>query len=426
MHRLFFKYWKYGLILIVLLTAFFAFLETDMVDHDQWRYCRAMYYAVDLFIVGGVDIGLPSGGSDRILVILWICYFLAPLLTLSIVYQVIQERIFSHLSPWFKRHTVICGLGRNGKLIYDLVKENAPRNHKIVLLEKDVHNPRSEMLNRSKTTWWLKDDFSQYAVLRKARVQYASKVYITTNQDLVNLNTMVLLLSMPDLPRQMICYSHVGNLPLQTLWRDTFLKEEKYHRVHLFNGYQSVTRRFYQHWIREKGAISPDGTLFMVLGYGQFGQMLFYHLASDHSRTSRDELVVVTRKLNIELKKQKYEWALQQAAPNCHILPTIEADILTPECWQRMAELIRNSGRTPIICLCRDNDMENIGLAISMKLDGPEELRSATIFCRIYSNTAGEINEILEKSITPFQSKDIILFPMQHELKEAFREELFK
>jgi len=53
-------------------------------------------------------------------------------------------------------------------------------------------------------------------------------------------------------------------------------------------------------------------------------------------------------------------------------------------------------------------------------------LKQATIFCRMYSHTAGEINEILERRITKSQSRDIVLFPLQEELKEAFRRELFQ
>jgi len=44
----------------------------------------------------------------------------------------------------------------------------------------------------------------------------------------------------------------------------------------------------------------------------------------------------------------------------------------------------------------------------------------------MYSHTAREINQILEKRITKSQAKDIILFPLQEELKEAFRRELFE
>jgi len=77
------------------------------------------------------------------------------------------------------------------------------------------------------------------------------------------------------------------------------------------------------------------------------------------------------------------------------------------------------------VFVCRDNDIDNLNLAVSMKLKGPAQLKNATIFCRVFTHTAKEINDILERRITENQSRDIVLFPMQQELKKAFKQELF-
>ncbi len=426
MHRIVLRFWKYILICIVIVTAWISFLQTNMVSPDShWRYFQALYYSINLFIVGGVDNGFPSGGPGIALGLLWICYFVAPLLTLSFIYQIIQEKILGRISPWFSGHTVICGLGRNGRLIYDLIKEHAPHNHKMVLIEKDANNPRAEMLVKSHTTWWLKEDFTQVPVLRKARVHKADRIYITTNQDLLNLNTMVNVQKLNGDHPDFLCYTHIGNLSLHHIWKETFLREQNYRNVRLFNGYEGVTRRLYHTWVKDGGHLDPKGNIFMILGFGQFGQMLMSQLTNDSSRATSDDIVVVTRKLNFDLKKQKYSWAHSNVCERCNVLMPLEGDIHTPELWNQLAELIRRSAKSAIIFLCRDNDIENLSLAINMKTGGPVELQEATIFCRMYTPTAVEINDILEKSITPHQSRDIILFPMQHELKEAFHDELF-
>jgi hypothetical protein len=63
-----------------------------------------------------------------------------------LTWDFIQEKLLSRLSPWLRGHTVLCRVGRNGMLIYDLLRENSPKEHKIVLIEKDNQNAYSQML----------------------------------------------------------------------------------------------------------------------------------------------------------------------------------------------------------------------------------------------------------------------------------------
>lgn len=143
--------------MIVLIVSWVALLNTELiVSQTPWRYLEALYDSITLFVIGGIDIGFPRGNSRIAVNILWICYFLVPLLSASFIYQIVQERILSKLSPWLKGHTIICGLGRNGKLIYHLVKEYSPKRHKIVIIEKDSQNIFSEVLEKDPLTWWLK------------------------------------------------------------------------------------------------------------------------------------------------------------------------------------------------------------------------------------------------------------------------------
>jgi len=426
MIRIIWKYWKHFLFVLIILIAWTSFLQTNMVsDAGVGRYFEALYFSLSLFIIGGLDIGLPSGGSGTTIMLLWICYFLAPLMTLGAVYQVIQEKLLNRFSPRWRNHSVICGLGRNGKLIYDLIKEHEPKPHRIVVIEKDPNNSRSIFLQKSKTTWWLRDDFSQLSVLRRANVRQAKQVFITSNLDITNLNTLVTIQGMPDRRKSLKTFFHLGNPGLHDLWKESFLNDPLYTGVTIYNGYQVVTRRLYKRWVLQRNYLDANGNIFIILGYGRFGQMLFYHLAGDKERKSHDDIVVVTRRMNIDLKQRKFQWAQEQAVRGCFIHNPIEGDVHASEIWELTAEKIRDSHKNAIVFLCRDGDMENLELAVNMKLGGPEELRKATIFCRLYSHTANEINDILEKSITPDQSRDIVVFPMQAELKEAFHEELF-
>ncbi len=423
----FIRHWKYIFFFIIIITSCVAFLQTTMIGTDApWRFLEALYFSISLFIIGGLDIGLPHGGSAFILILLWVCYLLAPLLTLGFVYHFIQEHILSQISPVLRGHTIICGLGRNGELIYSLIKEYFPKGHKVVIIEKNTNNPYSELLEKDPDTWWLKSDFTKPPILQKAKVHRANRVYISTNLDLANIDATVAIQEMRSKQQNQSVYCHLGNLELHQNFCDTIFKENKFASVKLFNGYQSVTRRFYKNWIIKKGNLNLNGTIFAILGFGRFGQMLFSFLASDPNRSAKDEIVIVAIKPNFELDKLNFKWASDSFHSNCKLHPPLYMDVHNPSCWEKLNHIASSLQKQMVILICRDNDIGNLNLAISMKLRGPHYLKRSTIFCRMYRHTAKEINTILEKRITQNQARDILLFPMQEELKEAFRQELFK
>jgi hypothetical protein len=347
-------------------------------------------------------------------------------LALGFVYQFVQEHILSQISPILRGHTIICGLGRNGELIYNLVKEYFPKGHKVVIIEKNANNPYSELLEKDPDTWWLKSDFTKPPVLQKAKVHRANRVYVSTNLDLANIDATVAIQEMKSKQQNLSLYCHLGNLELHQNFSETIFKEKKFASVKLFNGYQCVARRFYENWIMKKADLNPDGTIFAILGFGRFGQMLFSFLASDPNRFVKDEIVIATIKPNFELDKLNYEWASDSIVSKSKLHPPLYTDIHSPSCWEKLNRIASSGKKQMVILICRDNDIGNLNLAITMKLRGPHYLKYSTIFCRMYRHTAEEINTILEKRITQNQARDILLFPMQEELKESFRQELFK
>jgi voltage-gated potassium channel Kch len=422
------RFWKSFLVITVLLASWISFLKTDMLTVEGiGRYFQSLYFSINLFIVGAMDIGFPHGGPKAALIFLWICYFLAPLLTLSFVYEIIQEKILSHLFPLLRGHTIICGLGRNGKLIYHLVREYSPRRHKIVLIDKDINNPYLEILAKDRATWIIKNDFTKLPVLHKARVYTASRVFISTNRDLANLNAMVEMVDIEGKAKDFKLYCHLGDLSLHANFGMTIFKEQKFADVILFNGYQSVTRRLYMNRIVENNYLNPDGNIFVILGFGRFGHMLYSQLIADKNRTLKDEIFIATikTKSTFDLEKLQYNWSREKPEPVCKIHKPVYLDMNSPELWDKLAKLDKFSKKQLMIFACSDNDLQNLNLAISMKLNGPARLKTGTIFCRMYSHTAKEINEILERRITKSQAKDIVLFPLQDELIKAFRRELF-
>ncbi len=412
--------WRPILSTIVFLTSFVSFIITGMAGSQiPELVLRAAYDAFSLFIMGGLDIGFPYGHSQTGVILLWICYFFAPLLTVSFVFQFVQEKVFSRYAPRVKKHTVLCGLGRNGQLIFELLKEQKSK-HKIIVIEQDKHNTQSENLAKAPTVWWIKNDFTNPLVLRKARTEKAHQVILSTNQDIENLNSMVTITEMINNKKAPQIYCHLGDLNLHDNLRQTFLKEEKFSNIKIFNGYHCVTRRLYDNYVLKEKLIDPAGTRFIILGYGKFGRMLLSHIMNDPGRRDNDEVAIVTLKTSNDLDAYDYSWGKSFKHP-CQIKRYDQHDMHSPILWDKLS---RGDKKKTLLFVCRDNDLANIELAISLKLNGPEVLKEGVIICRVFRPTTQYLESMLENRLTPTQSQDVLLFPMRQELKEAFKEEL--
>ncbi|MBN1464140.1 NAD-binding protein [candidate division KSB1 bacterium] len=408
---------------LIFAIAAVAFLQAGMIGlATPWKFFQAMYYALSLFFLGGVDIGAPAAPSQWLNVTLWICYFLAPLLTFSFIFVIIQEKLLSNLLPWVKNHTIICGAGRNGILIYQLLKEHAKRG-KVVIIEKNKDNAYGDLLEKDPATLWIRKSFLDMPVLQKARLNRAKQIYLSTNMSLVNLNALINVLEILGTEAQTRVYCHIDDVNLHANMSATLLKEKKFSHVSFFNGYQSVTKRLYENWIVEKGYLSP-ATIFIIFGVGKFGRMLLAHIVNDPRRTMEDEVIILTRCTNDTLDQLNY--MLEKQLPRrCTIHQLMNADMDNPKSWDLIASRLSGKDKRTLCFLCRDDDLANLNLAITMKRGAPKKLREAIYICRMYSEMAHELDDILERRITETQAADIILFPLQRELKEAFRAELF-
>lgn len=417
--------WKRILVGLVLVTAWMTFLQTDLPGTDGWRYLRALYSALTLFILGGLDVGFPEDNSYFINIVLWVCYFLAPLLMAGFLYQMVQEKILSRLSPWLNNHTIICGMGHNGQLIYDLVKQYSEKRHKIVLIESNIHNTYIKLLEEDPYTWWIKQDMTELPALLKAKIHKARRMIITTHRDIDNLNTMIQAVDLGGKRQDFMLYCHIDDLSLHENFTKTLLQEAKFAPVKLFNGYDYVARRLYYSKVKSGGYLGQEGALFVILGFGGFGQVLLHHMIMDQDRQTKDEFVIVDNNWTDPFKRFQELYAEKLTRPPQEIHPPISMDMDNPDLWEKVAGLEGAASKQMLLFVCSDNDIFNLNLAISMKRHGPEAIKRATIFCRMYASTAEELNDILEKRITKTQAKDIILFSMKIELKEAFRKELY-
>lgn len=105
-----------GLIGLVLVTGLYYFQKNDPGLHFR----GALYYTIRLFIL---EHDLPYFPKQWPLVAI---YFIAPLIAFTALWKAI--RYIFQFSPtvrtrWMKSHVVVCGVGRTGRNLSNMMKE---------------------------------------------------------------------------------------------------------------------------------------------------------------------------------------------------------------------------------------------------------------------------------------------------------------
>jgi len=418
------RFWKQTLVALTLLCAFFCFLQSDLVTAAGiMRYLQALYFSLSLFILGALDIGFPPDASTIADLLLWICYFLAPLLTAGFLYVFVQERLLKNLSPRYRHHTVICGLGRSGKLVFELAKANYSKKNKIVIIEANPDNPHGTEIENDPAVWWIRGDFTDKLILKKARAHQAREIIITTNNDFANLKALFTLEPMLAPGRVPRIFCHIGDPKLLATFKDPLLDETLLNQVHFFNAYDEVTRRLARNWLQDR-AEEPHPRTFILVGLGRFGRLLLQNILADPELTEEDEIAIVTIQQCYDIARLKHDWpAGLNQRPRLH--EPIIANASDPAVWDQLNSMLSGRNNKVYLILCRDDDIANLETAITLKTGPASPLQQATVICRIFSKTVKAMSDVLEHKITRHEQRDLLLFPFQDELKEAFREEIF-
>ena len=117
-------------------------LSERMGETSGWL-TRA-YYSMGLFVVGGLDIGVPIGGPEYARAFLWTAYFGAPLLTASAVIDAVV-RLVSPQSWQLRRmrdHIIVAGASALTRYYLQVLRAHDP-DVQVVLVTNTPDSPEA-------------------------------------------------------------------------------------------------------------------------------------------------------------------------------------------------------------------------------------------------------------------------------------------
>jgi voltage-gated potassium channel Kch len=329
------------------------------------------YYVLGLFVVGGLDVGTPSGGPAWARFILWIAYFGAPIFTASAVIEAIVRVVAP--DRWrlrrIKDHTIVFGSTQLTLSYLSVLRRRSPRA-RVVVVDKAFEAVREqELQNRFRATTIVGDLTHDY-LLRHLRLRKAKRVLLLGDNDFEAYEAASRILTIaPALEGKVILHCH--NLRFMRSLQDTALAQQ----CTTFNTYHLAAQSFVRDQLMEHFKATAARDTVVVAGFGRFGQSVLeelQHVAGD----DLEQVLVVDRDADRRILVVEE----QERIGAGYARQVFQGDISHPDVWRRLTQSIDLRETEPTIILGTGQEQDNLRTALWIK----QKYANALVFARTY------------------------------------------
>jgi Trk K+ transport system NAD-binding subunit len=351
-----------------------------------------IYYAGSLFVFGGVDLGVPTGGPFIGRAFLWVAYLLAPAITTTTV----AEAFLKLVKPrWFHRklndHMVVVGGGQVGSLYVNAVRSLDPQRQILVADESD---PAEEFPDVETVQL----PGMQASALEALQLERAAGLVLAAGSDLANLEmAWSAQAANPDLRVAV----HVGDL---ALLRPVERAAKGTRSPAGFNTHQVTASYLYQIHLALHFESTEYKDVVVLAGFGRFGQTILELLLAE-AEAELEAVVVVDKEATTRLRQ--FEADVGRTGVK---VMGLDLDVEDPATWDRVSAEIGVGGATPVYVLCGSDELLNLRTGLVLRGISSEP----RIFVRCFHRSP------FLKSLASQQSFDLLAF--ETVLREALRE----
>lgn len=360
---------------------------------------RRLYYTLGLFVLGGLDLGTPTGGPWIARVMMWFAYFAAPVLTVASV----VEGVLRTISPkhWrlrrLRNHVIVVGCGRTGRLYLERLRKEQPRKPVVMVDTQPDHPAEAEITNVHRALF-VPGDIRERRFFETLGLEHADRVLLMTGDSYANLDAAAEILTRkPSLARRTVV--RVSNLRLLNIVADTRLAREcTIFNRHYVAASELVRTELLPHFQRTEGY-----DIVVLAGFGRFGQTVLDLLQREAAGTF-DRVVII----DTDAERSCAVFGQQVGFADCYTYQVIEGDLRDPRVWQK-AEGV--SGTEPVFILGSGDDGANLSTALWVNSQFPSAYVVARAFYR--SSFADEVSR--EGGFLVFSMADLITRSMPRE-----------
>jgi hypothetical protein len=363
------------LVFVAALVAFGAGVDvSERPGLPGARLPARLYYAISLFVLGGVDIGTPVGGPNWARSLLWSAYFLAPAVTTSALVEgalrLLRPQTLQRLQ--LHDHIVLVGLGRTGLLYLERLREREP-GRRVVILDLDPSQPAVQEAADRFGAIVLPGDITHRPSRAALRLHRAAGLVLLTGDDLANLAAAWdIAREHPDLP----VAAHVADLSLK---RSVVRMQEETRSVHVFNSHRIAARVLWERHLEPHFADTAARDVVVLAGFGRFGQTILEYLCR-HAVGELQHVVVLDREGPALVRQYEGQVGVAEGFR----LDVLAGNLEDPGVWSRVAGYLDPAAEAPVFVLGVDGDRHNLAGALAVRSLYP----AARLFVRCFHDSA--------------------------------------
>ncbi len=367
--------------------------ERDLSDADI--FTRA-YYALGLFVLGGLDLGVPTGGSTFPRSVLWVAYFAAPLITAS----ALLETAMRLLVPLARRvrpptdHIVLGGAGRLSLMyLQELRKRGSDRF--VILVEQDRNHRAFGDLRGEERVQLIRGDITSDPVLKGLNLAEAHRVLLLTGDDFANLDAAARTLRLaPRLAGRII--AHVSDLGFMRQTAGSSVARD----CEVFNGHEFAARRLVREHLAKRFIGTPYRDMVVLAGFGRFGQTVLHELQQKAPGMFGPVVIIderATRNARVFEEEPGFSADYERAV--------VDADILDPDVWRDIGETVSMESRPPVVIVGSGDDGTNLHTALAVSRSHP----GALVIVRSFRNSPFMEEVVSEAGAHRFNLGELII-----------------
>ena len=342
--------------------ALYAFRQgvtvSDRPDVLDAGILTHIYYSLGLFVLGGLDLGVPVGGPSGARVALWCAYFLAPLVTAG----VLIESLLRLLQPgWLQRralsnHIIVVGVGRLGELFLQALYA-FDKKAKVLLVDTQESQSLLAKARNQFGAPYLLADIRNPSTLDSLALDRARGLALLTGDDLVNLEAAWAVLGVvPDMP----VIAHTDNLSMKREM-DRLMGDSEGERILAFNMHHIAADRLYEHHLSRRFKETSGRDVVVLIGFGRFGQTMLDHLRQE-AGDELDKVVIIDPSAKKALAA--FNMQTQEASFPVEVM---DGDAEDPTIWDKLDESLKDVPHPPVFVFGTDSDTLNFRLAMLLR-----------------------------------------------------------
>ncbi len=361
-----------------------------------------VYYALALFVMAGVDLGMPSGGPPAAITMLWVAYFMAPAVTTAAV----VEGIVRAVRPdwWVHRgmrgHIVVVGAGRYGGLAVDVLVNGGKRWPVLALDRRDAHADLPSNVR------FRQCDITRPSVRRSLGLQRARGVLVLTDDDLLNLDLAAILHEEhPRLEGRII--AKVSDIGLMRTIHDRVPSMSR----HVVNLHQLAVEHLVKTVLLTHFRATEPLDAVVIAGFGRFGQTVLEAL----QREAIDELCRAVL-VDVEAERRARQFDEEVGFDRRLERTVVTTSFSDPGAWEPVFEVCERTGSAPLILVGSHDDELNLRTALWLRKRQPQ----ARIVVRTFHSTAVSRQLAAGASLDVFGVADMVRASLGERIPEWF------